>query len=386
MKNYYQKILILLSFTCLILGTACPVNTLAASLEKASAVLKARDKRLPKRALPSFQPLLASAVLKARDKRLPKRALPSFQPLLASAPFNLRITREKFAKFVDTLLIEDKNRQINLENIYFNNFDLSTGKLKNDEIFSVKSPKFEPDIFTKKQKQKEKTIENSEDFSGSNIYNISLSGSSPSPENHASATKDTSASDFFYKLNNDDFKEKLKKTASLIKTEGNTDKTRQMLSELEKKVNNNTVNLSNIAKLYIKAGEIQKACKLLEKAEIISPDDFKILYTHAICLYKQNNLTMAKEELKKVAEMKPDFMYAYYNLGNIYFKEKNYHEALDSFKKAMELTPNNEDVYFNIAVTLEMLDYKEIAKKFYSKCLELNPKDKGALQALENLN
>jgi len=336
LKSYCQKILALLGFTFLILGITYPVNTLAAPLEK------------------------------------------------ASSPFNLRITREKFAKFVDTLIIEDKNRKINLEDIYFNNFDLSTGKLKNDEIFSVKSPKFEPGIFTRKQKKK--AAEKPKNFISGNIYNISLSGSKPVQKKIVSNIENTSASDFFSKLNNDDFKEKLEKTVSLIKSEGNTDKTRQMISELEKIAGNNAINLSNIAKLYIKTGETQKACELLEKAEKFSPDNFKLLYTHAICLYKQNNLSAAEGILKKIVKMKPDFMYSYYNLGNIYFKRKSYHKALDSFKKAMELAPKNEDVYFNIAVTLERLDYKELAKKFYSKCLELNPKDKGAAQALKNLN
>ena len=78
-------------------------------------------------------------------------------------------------------------------------------------------------------------------------------------------------------------------------------------------------------------------------------------------------------------------MYAYYNLGNLYYKKVNYYKALDCFNKAMEINPSNSDVCFNIAVTLEVLDHKTLAKKFYSKCLELNPQDSQAGKALERL-
>ena len=256
-----------------------------------------------------------------------------------------------------------------------------------DEIFSVDSPKFEPDIFARMQEERQD--ENpvlSENPSGQRgVYNVTLAGSRIAHNKPSSKAEKTPELSLFSGTNRDGFIQKLKKAANMIKTGQDSYEIEQMLSGLEKLAGNNAVDLSNIAKLYIKIDKPEKAYELLERAEKLSPDDFKILYTHAICLYKQNDISSAETKLKKVTELKPDFMYAHYNLGNIYYKKQDYHKALDSFKKAMGLGSENPDIYFNIALTLEMLDYNELAKKFYTKCLELNPADKEVLRALNRL-
>lgn len=285
--------------------------------------------------------------------------------------FNLRITREKFAKFHSTLIIPEENIKIDLEEVYFSNFDFLTGDLVYDEIFSMRSPKFEPDI---SKKQGEKTYAKNTSMP-ENINIINLSGSKIASNNKP-----------FLVSSSNEFQQKIKKAARMVTTEANFFQVRQLLSELEKTAGNNTLNLSNLAKLYMKTGNPEKACELLKHAEKIAPNNYKIIYTYAICLYKKNNLDLAEQKLKEVASIKPDFMYAYYNLGNVYYKGKNYNKALGAFKKAMSLSPGFTDIYFNIALTLEQLNYKEFAKKFYQKCLETNPKDRGALRALERMN
>ncbi len=295
-----------------------------------------------------------------------------------------RITREEFAEFHDILIIENKNVELEIEDIYFSNFDLNTGVLNYDEIFSVKSPEFKPEIFTGKQKETVTTTAAPE-YKRSNINNIALSGSKTFSGQSKVQVK-TSESNLFKNLGQSEFRERLKKAAKLIKTRGEPAEIQQALVELETIADNKAENLSNIAKLHIRAGNMQKACGLLEKAETLAPEDFKVVYTHAVCLYKYNKFIKAEEKLKKVVSLNPDFMYAYYNLGNIYYKNKDYNKAIDFFKKAMELAPGKANVYFNIALTLEQMNYTELAKKFYSKCLEIDPLDKEALKALENLN
>jgi len=300
----------------------------------------------------------------------------------SSEAFNLRVTRENFADFHDTLIIENENKQLGLEKIYFDNFDFLAGKFNLDELFSVRNPKFEPNIYTKKEEEKV-FVDEVQNHSG--IYNINISGNSGVNNNIASNAPKKAELNLFSEVTGNEFNEKLKKAANLIKTQKNSYEAQKILAELEKTAGNNAVSIANIAKLYIQSDKSVKAYELLKQAETLAPNDFKIIYTSAVCLYKQNALISAEEKLKKVAELKPDFMYAHYNLGNVYHKQKNYHKALDSFKKALELAPENADIYYNIAVTLEMLDNKKLAKQFYSKCLELNPKDKNAIQALDKL-
>ena len=288
--------------------------------------------------------------------------------LNSETTFNIRITREKFAEFHNTLIIPEEDIRINLEEIHFDNFDLLTGDLVYDEMFSMRSHKFEPDIF---KKQEEKVYTSNKSMQG-NINTINLSGTKIS-----SNMKKTAVSG--------EFQRKIKKAASMVKSGASVLQVEPILAELEKMSVNDSVKLSNVAKLYMKAGNPEKACEVLQHAEILDPNNYKILYTHAICLYKMNKLDVAEHKLKKVAALQPDFMYAYYNLGNIYYKGKKYHKALDAFKQAMSLSPGIPDIYYNIGLTLEQLNHREFARKFYQKCLQINPKDSGALRAIERL-
>lgn len=302
-------------------------------------------------------------------------------------PINVRITREEFAEIHDTLIIENENKKIKIKDLYFSSFDLMTGDLISDEIFSVKSPKFEPGIFSRMQqeeKQESKIVSApTKQKNNDGIHNIKLSSNI---DNRRKSNQNNQDSKDLSSPVQKSFLIKLKNTALLIKNNEKTIDINNNLEELIKLSEGKPQNLSNIARLYIKINELDKACELLQKAEESSPDDYKVVYTYATCLYKNKNFELAEQKLKKVTALKPDFMYAYYNLGNIHFKKKDYHAAIDSFKKAMGLAPEKADVYFNIGLTLEMLDYRELAKKFYTKCLQLNPMDKGAIKALKKLN
>jgi len=304
----------------------------------------------------------------------------------ADDSFNVRITREEFAEFHDTLEIEYENKNIEMDKFNLGSINYSTGSLEYDEIFSVKSPKFAPDIATRLQNEKEKSasqnqITTPEEPEG--IYSVKISGSKVAKRN--SEPDNRAELNLFSESKQNQYMNKLKEAASLIKTDRNSEQAQQILSELENTTDNNATMLLNIAKLYIKSRNNDKACHVLEKAEKLDPNNYKILYTYAICLYKQDKLADAEKKLKEIAVFNPDFMYAHYNLGNIYYKKQEYHNAINSFKKALNLDPDNADIYFNIGLTLEMLNYKEMAKKFYSKCLDINPTDTEALKALKKL-
>lgn len=266
-----------------------------------------------------------------------------------------RVTREEFAEFYGILIIEDDFKELNLNEIFSYDFDPISGKLNRDELFSVRSPYFKP--LKSPKKEKKPLTPETENFQ--QVHEFSLAKKTPERT----------------------FKDKLIEANNLIKSGQSTD-----LSELEVEAQTSAVNLSNIAKLYIKKGNILKALDLLKQARELAPEDYKILYTYAITLYKNKQLTLAEIYLLETSKLKPDFMFAHYNLGNLYYKKKSYKKALDSFKKAMELSPNKPDIYFNIAITLEQLGYNEIAERFYRKCLDLNPADDGAYKAIKRLN
>ena len=54
------------------------------------------------------------------------------------------VTRENFAEFYDILIIQDKVENISIEEIYFDSFDLATGKLKQENQLVLHFAKAEP--------------------------------------------------------------------------------------------------------------------------------------------------------------------------------------------------------------------------------------------------
>jgi tetratricopeptide (TPR) repeat protein len=303
--------------------------------------------------------------------------------------FNLRVTREEFAEIYDTLVIQDENNPLGIADVLFSVFNTDSGRLKRDEIFSSLNNKFKPDAYkiSKKKKSDENTeisglMDNSSNYKP--IYNIN-SGNSFSK---GKADSDMPGIYSFLEAKQtpaQKFNDNLAKANDYINSK-DFDSATKILASIEKISNISPVNLSNIAKLYSKTGNYNKAVELLEKAVLKSPQDSQIIYTYAVCLYKNNELELAEKNFLKTIKLKPDFMFAYYNLGNLYYKKNDFHRAVDFFNKALEYNSDNPDIIFNIGLTLEMLDNKDLAKEFYSKCLELKPSDKQAQKALERLN
>ncbi len=300
--------------------------------------------------------------------------------------FNLRITREEFSEISDTLIMQDENKKndINLDEVYFNQFNMLTGNFNHDQIFSARSDEFKYGFSANQKEEINIVNKTSQDFQ--KVYNIDLSGTQSKKVNKSSKNKSSGKIALLSEVNSGNkFSDKFKEIVSLINSGENVSVVKKNLIELEKTVENDAINLSNIAKLYARIGERDKAGELLQRAESLSPNDFKILYMNAVHFYNQDKLFKAEERLKKVAALNPDFMHAHYNLGNIYYKEQKYREAINSFRKAMDLAPENPDIYYNIGLTLERIDQPQMAKEFYAKCIDLNPGDKEALKALEKL-
>lgn len=66
----------------------------------------------------------------------------------------------------------------------------------------------------------------------------------------------------------------------------------------------------------------------------------------------------------------------YFREGNSYYKEKKYDEAIISYKNALKFSPDSPEINYNIGVCYlgKGSNYYEIAKKWFKKAIELNPK------------
>jgi len=315
--------------------------------------------------------------------------------VISNEQFNMRVTRENFAEFCDSLVIPDEKQKIKLDPLFFENFNLITGDFEYNHIFSVHNEKFQPNALRAiRKKQAEEEISsssgNSNDLTG--IYNINLSSQKQNSQViKLSGSSKVSANSYMYSMmgvdeknTQFDFEKAVQKVKALI-VQKDFSSADEALTILRAKSQKNNSHLFALAGLYEKIDRPEEACGIYKEISEAEPNKPEYLYSYAVYLYKNNNTDLAEKLFLKVTQIKPDFMYSYYNLGNLYYKKADYYKALDFFNKAMEISPVNSDVCFNIAVTLEVLDHKTLAKKFYSKCLELNPDDKQAEKAVERL-
>jgi tetratricopeptide (TPR) repeat protein len=313
-----------------------------------------------------------------------------------SKPLNMRIIREDFDEFCDSLVIPEEKQKIKLDSLYFNDLNLSENNIEYKEIFSVHNDKYIPDALKaiRKRESEQEYISSSKDASpvSSNspmVYNVSLSS-----QRHGIQTINLgngSTSYMYSMMNSNDkdtqfnFDKAIEKVKAAI-SQNDFSSAGEYLDDLRIKSKANNARLIVLAGLYEKINKPEEACGIYKEITDAEPAKPDYLYNYALCLYKNDNYDMAEKFFLKVTELKPDYMNAYYNLGNLYYKKSDYYKALDYFNKAMELSPNNSDIYFNIAATLELLEHKTLAKKFYNKCLELNPEDKQAEQAVARLD
>ncbi|MEI8388651.1 MAG: tetratricopeptide repeat protein [bacterium] len=311
---------------------------------------------------------------------------------ISSEQFNVRVTRENFAEFCDSLVIPDEKQKLKLDPLFFENFNLLTGNYEYKDIFSVHNEKFKPDVLKAiRKKQAEENANNSSNSSIS-VYNIDLSKQRQNVQIiNVNNNPKISTNSFMYSMmgvDEDNIEFNFEKTVEKVKVliaKNDFSNAAETLNFLRTKSKKNNSHLFILAGLYEKTNRPDEACSLYKEISEAEPAKYEYIYSYAVSLYKNDNKGLAEKYFLKVTEIKPDFMYAYYNLGNLYYKKVNYYKALDCFNKAMEINPSNSDVCFNIAVTLEVLDHKTLAKKFYSKCLELNPQDAQAGKALERL-
>lgn len=71
--------------------------------------------------------------------------------------------------------------------------------------------------------------------------------------------------------------------------------------------------------------------------------------------------------------------------GKFYFFNRQYDEAILEFQRALELDPKNARVLYNLGIIHESKGDIEIAKTFYIKALEIDPKLSVAQKHLDKL-
>lgn len=142
--------------------------------------------------------------------------------------------------------------------------------------------------------------------------------------------------------------------------------------------------LSNLGVVEFQLGKLKEAESILQKAIKRSTDSSFALTTLGIVLYRQDRLEDSEKVLRKaVAANQQDFT-AHNYLGIVLAASGKGKAGESEIMKAIEINPQYADAHFNLAVIYATgkPPAKMMAKKHYSKAIELGAPPDASLEAL----
>lgn len=131
----------------------------------------------------------------------------------------------------------------------------------------------------------------------------------------------------------------------------------------------------NLAVVYVKNQEPQKAVETAQRALDYVTDDYTVYYIAGTACMALKDFAKALEFFEKALELNPEHSQLYNNLGTCYVSTNDLNRAYESFLKASEYNPDNSITYFNIASILQMQGKHEEACVFFKKAYVLDPQD-----------
>ena len=131
----------------------------------------------------------------------------------------------------------------------------------------------------------------------------------------------------------------------------------------------------NLAIVYVKNKEPQKAVETARKALDYVKDDYTVYYIAGTACMALKDFEQAVEFLEKALELNPEHSQLYNNLGTCYVTTNDLDKAYENFLKASEYDPKNSITYFNIGSILQIQNKHEEACEFFEKAYEIEPQD-----------
>jgi tetratricopeptide (TPR) repeat protein len=140
----------------------------------------------------------------------------------------------------------------------------------------------------------------------------------------------------------------------------------------------------DLAILYKKNGNIDKAIEHYDQANQLSPRDYQWHYEFAKLLEGKDNAKAVREYTKTI-ELKRDFASAYFDRAMLLKKVKvvdgrvyRTEQIIEDFKQVTELEPTRAEAYFNIGMLYKELEAEDTARTYFEKTIKVNPSYVGA--------
>ena len=143
----------------------------------------------------------------------------------------------------------------------------------------------------------------------------------------------------------------------------------------------------NLAEVYIKIGEPNKATELLYQAYSIESSNISGTEHWQLgeILRQQNQRQKAIACYRRAIKCQPDFTDAYLSLGTILDSQNNQKDAIACYKQAIKYSPENAQAYLLLGQLYTKEEQWQQATNCYQQVIKLQSHDSDALHQLEDV-
>lgn len=143
--------------------------------------------------------------------------------------------------------------------------------------------------------------------------------------------------------------------------------------------------LEGLGEAYFSLKEYDKSLEVYNKLSEALNRDARILSRIAEIYYEKGDLGNAYEYYKKITIMEPaseNARIAYLNMGNIMDDAGRYEEAIENYKKALIISPKDDAALYNLGIAYKHAGKVELAFEVWKKAADLNPENPRPLLAI----
>lgn len=130
---------------------------------------------------------------------------------------------------------------------------------------------------------------------------------------------------------------------------------------------------SNLANLYYKNGEFEKAEEAFKTIINQEPEYAQTYYSYALLLGEQNRTEEAINQMQLAIRYMPENVRFYYNLSLLYDKINVFNKAEAAALEGLKLEPQNESLLYVLAYIYQKNHQIDKAKNVVSRLIELYP-------------
>ena len=144
--------------------------------------------------------------------------------------------------------------------------------------------------------------------------------------------------------------------------------------------------LENLGSAYRQKKHWPAAEQALKRALTLIPEDAEANYSLGMVYAQQNDTARAAEYLERALKARPDYPAALNNLGIVYLRRGRRAEAIDSFKHAIQVAPDYDQSYLNLARLYAIEGDRQKARDVLEELLKKHPDHAQALAELSQLD